>query len=383
MKGFEIPEGVSDELFKEYKIKENIVKEIDKIFKKFGYRKVSTPTIEYYDIFSTIKSTVLKDEMFKLIDKSGEILTLRPDATIPIARIIAKNYKKDKGNYKVCYSTQVFKMKSETKRENTQIGIEYFGNANSEADGEVIVSAIESLLKCGMNFKIELGNARFYKALLDSTNIEDKDKKELKSLIEYKNFVEVRSYVENLDIKKDIKDAIIAIPSLYGKFEDTIKEAEKFVLNTDMKEALEELKEIYDFIKDYEYNKYVSLDLGLINNLEYYTGMMFKGYIEGYGDRVLSGGRYDNLTHYYGETIPATGFSISVDELINAITNKKEIIDDSFFKIDYKINYKVENRKKAIQKAKELRAQNYIVELERIKEFPENKLENIKNIINI
>ncbi len=383
MKGFETPEGVSDELFKEYKIKEDIVKKIRGVFKSFGYKRVSTPTIEYYEIFSSIKSTILKDEMFKLIDSSGEILTLRPDATIPIARIIAKNYKSDKGIYKVCYSTQVFKMKSEIKRERTQTGIEYFGNPNAEADGEVIVSAIESLLECGVNFKIELGNAGYYKGLLNSTDLSEEEKMNLKNLIEYKNFVELRNYVDTLEISDELKKAIDAMPSLYGSFEETLEEAAKYSVNDKMSSALEELKEIYKFIKDYGYEEYVSLDLGLINNLDYYTGMMFKGYLEGYGDRILSGGRYDNLTHYYGETIPATGFSISVDDLIEGMMIQNKIEKDPVFTIDYKVNYKEGKRKEAIEKAKELRKEGFIVTLERVEDYDEAESENAENIINI
>lgn len=382
MRILETPEGVSDELFKEYKAKQDILNSINDVFKSYGYRQVATPTIEYYEIFSSIKSRVLKNEMFKLVDKSGELLTLRPDATIPIARIIAKNYKKNKGNYKVFYTTQVYKMKTEFKREITQTGIEYFGNPNSEADGEVISNAVECMLKCNLDFKIEMGNARYYKSLLDETNLSEQIKLKLKKLIEYKNFVELKSYVNQLELDTKIKEAIIAMPSLYGVFRTTILEAEKYCLNDNMKYALDELREIYSLIEDYGYSEYVSLDLGLINDLEYYTGVIFKGYIKGYGDSVLSGGRYDTLTEYYGESIPATGFGLSVDDLMNGMIIQNKLEKDNKYKIDYIITYEKENRKEAIEKAKELRAEGYIVELKLIEDADEKtKVEEAKKIL--
>ena len=382
MRILETPEGVSDELFKEYKAKQDILNSINDVFKSYGYRQVATPTIEYYEIFSSIKSRVLKNEMFKLVDKSGELLTLRPDATIPIARIIAKNYKKNKGNYKVFYTTQVYKMKTEFKREITQTGIEYFGNPNSEADGEVISNAVECMLKCNLDFKIEMGNARYYKSLLDETNLSEQIKLKLKKLIEYKNFVELKSYVNQLELDTKIKEAIIAMPSLYGVFRTTILEAEKYCLNDNMKYALDELREIYSLIEDYGYSEYVSLDLGLINDLEYYTGVIFKGYIKGYGDSVLSGGRYDTLTEYYGESIPATGFGLSVDDLMNGMIIQNKLEKDNKYKIDYIITYEKENRKEAIKKAKELRAEGYIVELKLIEDADEKtKVEEAKKIL--
>lgn len=369
MKGFELPEGVSDELFKEYKAKQDILDKIGEVFRSYGYRRVATPTIEYYDIFSSIKSTVLKEEMFKLVDKSGELLTLRPDATIPIARIVAKNYKKSKQNYKVCYTTQVFKMHSEQKRESTQTGIEYFGNPSPEADGEVISNAIESLIKCGVKFKIDIGNAGYYKGLLDETKLSEDIKEKLKDLIERKNFVEIRRYVEALELEDCLKKAIIEMPSLYGDFEEVIASAKELCLNERMKKSLEDLKNIYSIIADYGYSEYVSIDLGLINDLEYYTGVIFKGYLEGYGETILSGGRYDQLTEYYGEKIPATGFGISVDDLMNGMAIQGVEIEESADYVDYRVNYLLEERRNAISLAKELRSEGYTVELQRVNEF--------------
>ncbi|OHW62255.1 ATP phosphoribosyltransferase regulatory subunit [Andreesenia angusta] len=369
MIGFQTPQGVRDELFREYEEKQNMLKGISGIFKSFGYREVATPTIEYYEVFSSIKSSIIKNEIFKLIDKSGELLALRPDATIPIARIVANNYKSSKKNYKLFYNTQVFKMSNEKKREVTQTGVEYFGNINPEADAEVISIAIKTLIENGAEFHIEIGNAGYYKGLLEEVQLSDVLESKLKELVESKNFAEIKKFVESLDISEEHREILAKIPDLYGDFTQTLEEAEEYCLNDNMRNAVEDLKEIYDVLSDYGYEDHISLDLGLINDLDYYTGMVFKGYVKGYGETVLSGGRYDTLTKYYGQYIPATGFGLNVDDLINAITVQEAGCDASDKYIDYKINYKKDVRKSAIELAESLRSSGYVVELERKDSF--------------
>lgn len=369
MIGFQTPQGVRDELFREYEEKQNMLKGISGIFKSFGYREVATPTIEYYEVFSSIKSSIIKNEIFKLIDKSGELLALRPDATIPIARIVANNYKSSKKNYKLFYNTQVFKMSNEKKREVTQTGVEYFGNINPEADAEVISIAIKTLIENGAEFHIEIGNAGYYKGLLEEVQLSDVLESKLKELVESKNFAEIKKFVESLDISEEHREILAKIPDLYGGFVETLEEAEEYCLNDNMRNAVEDLKDIYDVLVDYGYEDHISLDLGLINDLDYYTGVVFKGYVKGYGEMVLSGGRYDTLTKYYGQYIPATGFGLNVDDLINAITVQEDGCDASDKYIDYKINYKKDVRKSAIELAESLRGSGYVVELERKDSF--------------
>ncbi|KNF10173.1 ATP phosphoribosyltransferase regulatory subunit [Gottschalkia purinilytica] len=362
MVSFQTPQGVKDEIFIDYEIKQNIIKKINDIFKNFAYREVFTPTIEYYDVFSNIKSTVLKDEMFKLIDKSGDILVLRPDVTIPISRIVANNYKNSKKDFKVFYTTQVFRTNDEKRREFTQTGIEYFGNDEPESDSEVIAVAIKSLLKNDIKFHIEIGHADYYKGLLEEANLKEETEEKLKELIENKNFVEIERLVAQLNLDEKVKTVITEIPNLYGECCEVIESAKKLCLNDRMLKSLEDLENVSEILKDYGYSKYISIDLGLINHLDYYTGVIFKGYMNNYGEIILSGGRYDSLTEYYGEHIPATGFGINIDELISGIIRQNGLKDDGTY-IDYKIFYDTRNRKGAFELANIMRDKDLVVEL--------------------
>lgn len=373
---FQTPEGVKDELFNEYERKQNIVQNINNTFKSFAYREAFTPTIEYYDVFSSIKSTVLKGEMFKLIDKSGDILVLRPDVTIPIARMVANNSKTQKKNFKVFYNHQVFRMDNENRREITQTGIEFFGSDKSSADAEVISIAAKSLLKIDIDFRIEIGHANYYKGLLEEIHIDNTDTYEtLKELIENKNFVELKRLTCELDLDERVKKVIVEMPNLYGDFREVLKHAQSLCLNDKMCESLKDLREVCEIIEDLGYGRYISVDLGLINHLDYYSGVIFKGYMASHGEMILSGGRYDDLTENYGKTIPATGFAINIDELLSGI-EKQAIPEVETVYIDYRVLYKSAERKTAFKLMEILREKGFVVEGD---EFSESLLDLLED----
>lgn len=363
-----IPEGVEDTGSNQYEIKENIIKNIKNIYRSYGYRQIQTPTLEYYDLFSSVPGTISRDEMFKLIDSSGKILVLRPDATVPIARIAAANYKKLRGNLKFCYVTNIFRInngENGQKREFTQAGVEYIGSDSREADAEVIALGIETLIKCGIpDFQVDLGQARYFKGLVQEMGMLENEGELVRKLIEDKNFAELNEIIKKLEIPDTLKNTILKIPYLYGSPEKVIEEAKNLVCNEEMKAALDYLKAVYEILKDYGYEKYISIDLGLISHIHYYTGILFKGYINNFGREILSGGRYDNLTKHYGYHIPATGFGINVDELMEVI-EMYGIDDETLFSTDYLILYNDENRRDALEVAAELRDRGFIVECDR------------------
>lgn len=377
---FQTPEGVKDELFNEYERKQKIVQNINNTFKSFAYREAFTPTIEYYDVFSSIKSTVLKGEMFKLIDKSGDILVLRPDVTIPIARMVANNSKTQLKNFKVFYNHQVFRTDDENRREITQTGVEFFGNSKPDADAEVISIAAKSLLKLDIDFRIEIGHANYYKGLLEEVNIDNKDTHELlKQLIENKNFVELEALANELDIDDKVKKVIIEMPNLYGNFTDVLEQAQALCLNDKMCESLKDLREVCEIIEDFGHGEYISVDLGLINHLDYYSGVIFKGYMASHGEMILSGGRYDDLTENYGKTIPATGFAINIDELLSGIEKQAIPEEESAF-IDYRVLYKTKDRVTAFKLMETLRDKGFVVEGDEFSESLANILEDRKDV---
>lgn len=360
-----IPEGVEDTHSNQYEIKENVTNKIKSLFKSFGYRQILTPSFEYYDLFSRLKGAIDKDEMFKIIDGMGKILVLRPDVTIPIARMAATSYKNYRGYLKFCYATSIFRINNEQngqKREFIQAGAEYLGNSNPDSDAEVISLGIEALKKCRINnFKFDLGQIGFFKGFVKELRISEDEEELITKLIENKSFTELNEFLKDLNVSERQKEIINKMPYLYGKPEDVIKAAEELILNEDMMNALNNIKSVCSILDDYGYKECIAVDLGLINHLHYYTGIIFKGYVNNHGKEVISGGRYDNLTKEYGYYMPATGFGLNIDELMEVI-DPGSLGGDEVCYTDYLILYSDEWRKKALTLAKELRERGYIVE---------------------
>ncbi|MDF2673963.1 MAG: hisZ [Clostridiales bacterium] len=385
-----IPEGVEDTGSRQYEIKENLIRKIKRIYKSYGYRGIQTPSFEYFDLFSNLEGTINKDEMFKLIDCSGKILVLRPDATIPIARLAAASYKNNKCYLKFCYVTNIFRINYEEsglKREFTQAGVEYLGSDSKESDAEVIALGIETLMKCGIkNFKIDIGQAGYFKGLVKESGISEENEELIRKLIEDKNFTELNDMLKNLNISDTLKNTILKIPYLYGTPEKVIEEAKGLICNEDMKASLDNLIQVYEILKDYRYEKYISVDLGLVNHIHYYTGILFKGYVSNYGRAVLSGGRYDNLTQQYGYYMPATGFGLNIDELMEVVEMNK-ISDETICCTDYLVLYKDDQRKDALELAAELREKGFIVECDSARDIVSHiknaEARNIKEIVKL
>lgn len=358
------PEGLEDLHSEKYEFKEEIISQIKGIFRSFGYRQIVTPTLEYYDLYSNNYGNLSKDKMFKLIDTNGKILVLRPDATIPVARMAA-TYRFTNDYLKFSYVTNIFRLnKSQNgnKREFIQGGIEYLGNSTPECDAEIIAIGIKALLECGLNdFHIDLGQVEFLNRLMEEVKINKFQKTRLYQLIENKNYGDLGEFLDNLDISNEIKNILSIVPRLYGNPEEVLAKARKLVLNKKMEDALCNLENVYSILSYYGYDKYILFDLGFAKEIDYYTGVIFKGYVSNFGEVVLSGGRYDNLTRQFGTSKPACGLGINIDKLVEVIGMygiKREI--DCY--TDYLILFKESFREVAIKLSENLRSKGFVVE---------------------
>ncbi|MRG87253.1 ATP phosphoribosyltransferase regulatory subunit [Salinibacillus xinjiangensis] len=316
-----IPEGVTDLDSFDLAKKENVTYTLKELYRNNGYRQVQTPIFEYYDLFLDIKGTIAKEKMIKLIDRDGKILVLRPDATIPIARMVATNYQKQDSEIKLSYFTNVFRMDDDQQglqnRELTQAGIELFGKPDVEADVEVIRLTIKSLQALGFrDFKIDLGQANYFKELMNLSTISNEQLQEIRNRIENKNVSELRQILADIEMDAAYKEAILSMPLLYGEPEEVIAKAENLALNEEMKKELDRLRQVYHQLTEEGFGEFLSIDLGLINHLNYYTGIIFQGYIKNFGKPVVVGGRYDQLTKQFGTNLPATGFGFYLDDLL-------------------------------------------------------------------
>ncbi|MCX8129193.1 MAG: ATP phosphoribosyltransferase regulatory subunit [Clostridia bacterium] len=358
------PEGVQDILFEECFIKRNLEESIRRYFRSCGYCEVETPTLEFYDVFSSDTELTPQETMFKFFDQQGRILVLRPDITVPIARMVATKYKEAQFPMKIFYLGNAFKyneLGGGKQKEFTQAGLEILGASNPEADAEVIASAIKAVRSTGLeSFQIDIGQVEFFKGLMEETGLSAQDIEQMRILIDKKDYLGIEELVKAHNIRDDLKELILSLPRLFGSI-DVIDRVEKININKRSLDALENLRQVLKILDDYGLSKYVSVDLGMVQSLNYYTGIIFRGFTYGVGFPILSGGRYDSLVDKFGMKCPATGFSLGINMVMMAIDRQK--IETERPQIDSMISYKEDGRKTAFEVCEELRAQGLKVEM--------------------
>lgn len=316
------PTGTRDLLFEECTRQEEVEQRLRRVFLSRGYEEIRTPSIEFYDVFSFRNRPIDEEKMYKFFDQNGRILVMRPDMTIPIARVIGSTMMKPP--LKLTYSGNIFRAnKSMTGKYNelTQTGIEIIGIDNLRAEVECIVSAIHALQSIGVTqCKIEIGQVELYKSIVKKLSLTEEDEASLRNYIENKSYTGLSEFLEkkNFDSNDETIRLLKRLPRLFGGME-IIEEAERLASNNEMKQAVIRVRQIYETIERLGYSNYITVDLGMIQNLQYYTGVIFRGYANDIGEEILSGGRYDDLMGHFGEPLPAVGLALNVDQIVRVL----------------------------------------------------------------
>lgn len=371
-----LPEGTRDLILDECIVKRAIERDIDDIFYKWGYKEIITPTVEFYETFNHDSQTLKEEDMYKFFDNRGRILVLRPDMTIPIARVVETKFKDESLPIKLRYNSNVFRVHASLggkRNEYTDCGVELIGLEDKKSDLEVLVLALEALEKLGLSdFKLEIGNIGFFEGVFETLNISKESKEIIAQYIEDKNLKSLEDYLDEIDIKDEYKEFFNKLPWLFGD-RSILEEAKVLAFNEELKANLEYLENLYSELDILGYGNKVTFDLGMVPRLNYYTGIIFRGYGEGVGNTVLRGGRYDNLITIGEEYIPAIGFSLDINSVIEnvKISEKINTIDKSC-KIYYSSKYRIE----AIRKSEQLRQEGKIVEL-----IPDDSVNEIKVLL--
>ncbi|MFZ3577590.1 ATP phosphoribosyltransferase regulatory subunit [Virgibacillus sp. DJP39] len=347
----------SDDLsISDFSKKAYLLRTIKNNFLTYGYREVETPTFESYDLYQSITGTVKHDSMIKIIDPTGKILVMRPDVTVPITKMQVTT-PPSLAAERLFYIENVFRLAGDQqgKKEWTQAGVENYGPSSTETDAEVISLAVQVLRNLGFkSIQIQVGLASFFRPLLDVVSLTDSEIKELQSLIRAKNISELELFLSKRDVPEELQYLLIQIPYLYGDFTAVTKRAKELLISDSMVEQIQKLEDLHKILKLYDVDRFVSLDLGLINHMDYYSGIIFQGYVENVGKPVLMGGRYDQLASQIGSDLPAIGFACESDVLLEALDQGNLFKPDAAH-IDVLITYDTVRQKEAIQSAEALR----------------------------
>lgn len=320
------PDGVRDIYNVECAKKHTLEKRLRALLRLYGYEEIQTPSFEFFDIFNTERGTVSSREMFKFIDRDGNTLVLRPDITPSIARAVAKYYGDEQIPMRFAYTGNTFKNNTSYQgrmREITQLGAEFIGSADVWADAEMIALSIELLLEAGLKeFQVDMGHVSFFKALMEEACIDEETEEQIRILIENKNYFGIEDLLDKLNIEDELKEVIKRLPKWFGSV-DIIREARAMTKNEKALCALDRLEMIYEILGSYGLQNYVTIDLGMLTEYNYYTGVIFRGYTYGTGDAVVKGGRYDSLLGQFGKKAASVGFAVVIDQLMLALSRQK------------------------------------------------------------
>lgn len=367
------PEGVRDIYGEEYARKLLIEKKLHEMISLYGYQDIQTPTFEFFDVYSREIGTTPSNQLYKFFDKEGNTLSLRPDFTPSCARCAAKYFMDETKPIRLTYSGSTFTNTSSLRgklKEVTQMGAELMMDPSVEADAEMISMIIDAMKACGLkDFQIAVGEVEYFKGICSQAGIEGEVELNLRDFISAKNYFGAQELLEQQKVRKDYADVLLRLAdTVQGASE--LSESRAMVDNERSLQAIERLEKLYEVLKEYGTEKYVSFDLGLLSKYNYYTGVIFKGYTYGVGDAVVTGGRYDRLLSHFGKNAPAIGFVFVVDDLMEALNRqslKPEIPAESVL-----IFYEENAFSHGLKKARALRSRGVKTELVPV---PKNRAE--------
>ena len=320
------PEGVRDIYSTECRKKLTIQEKLHHLLHLYGYQDIQTPTFEYFDVFRDEIGTISSRELYKFFDRDGDTLALRPDITPSIARAAATLFEEEEFPARLCYIGNTFINHSSYQgrlKENTQLGAELIGEDSVEADAELIAMVVDSLKKVGLKeFQVNIGHVDFLHTLMDLTGLNEEKKAEVYALTANRNYFGVEEFLDSIQVKRSSKEAFSALNELVGGI-DILAQAKNIAPNSKGVMAVKRLEKIYDTLKLYGVEKFVTFDLSMSGTYGYYTGIIFRGYTFGTGDAIVKGGRYDHLLEKFGKESASIGFVIVIDELMNALIRQK------------------------------------------------------------
>ncbi|MCM1523903.1 MAG: ATP phosphoribosyltransferase regulatory subunit [Ruminococcus sp.] len=318
------PEGTRDLLFEDCAAVRAAESRLQKIFKAKGYSEVITPGLEFYDVFNMKSRYFPQETMYKLTDNKGRLMVVRPDSTMPIARMTAARLRDQILPIRLFYSQSVYRNRPGMRGRSDEIrqtGIELIGSGSKRAELEVLGNALEVLSSFNTSgFRLELGHIGFFKALVNDLGCESDVVENIRGLIEVKNYPALNDLLDGFGENK-AAGALRRLPRLFGG-EEVFEDARAVYSSPEASAVLDELKNTYESLERFGCKGMITIDLGLVNKMDYYTGTVIKGYIEGCGDAVLSGGRYDKLLSEFGFDLPAAGFAVNVDAAARAEMKK-------------------------------------------------------------
>lgn len=329
------PSGFRDILAEEAIVRERITRSVQQLFADRGYLPIETPTLEVMDVMRA--GGRLPGSPFKFFDSRGDLLAMRPDVTLQVARMCATRLSGQTDPMRFRYTQRVFReaeSKSQAEaREVTQMGIECIGESGPQADAEVIGLLTEALQVAGVQqFSLAVATVGVLRALLDRSGAPALWKASVLEAYHSSNFVELDrlTALNAVELGMDITgvapayaSAIRALPRIRGGRE-AIENVRALVAPLGCIDGLDDFEKTYDLLAEAGLAERILVDFSVMSSFDYYTGIVFEAYSPYLGTELGSGGRYDNMISAYGESRPAAGFAFTLEQAMEASSKEKK-----------------------------------------------------------
>lgn len=299
-----------------------------RLFESFGYKKFKMRKFEKYDLYLENKSFLRSGNIITVTDPKGRLLALKPDITLSIV----KNVRADILPEKLYYNESVYIADGGDGniKESTQVGLEYIGNLDIRALAEILFLASESLSRVDDNYRIAISHMSFVSDILNDSGLSEIDCNTVIELISEKNLHGIKALCKSLGVDISVTDRICSLAFVCGELGKEIENAKRFVCGSASEAGYNELLALSKVIEEFGLSDKFILDFSLMNDMNYYNGLVFQGFIQGVPKNVLSGGRYDNLVRRFGVETSAAGFAVFTDVLDNFRYQSEEFDYDVF-----------------------------------------------------
>jgi ATP phosphoribosyltransferase regulatory subunit len=311
---------------------ERAIYELRSLYSKYGYSHYRVSKFEEYDLYAKNRSFLVSENLLTFTDTNGKLMALKPDVTLSIIKNVVAN---ESSSYKLYYDEHVYRttVGGDGFREIRQTGLESIGSIDVFAESEVLMLAMKSLESISQDFLLDLSHMRFLEGFLENIGVSAENMQDFLSLIGSKNLSGLRSLCSALGIDNAKCESLCALTAMYLPIDKALKAIEGLVEGEKMQSAYAELEQIYDAMTCYGATDRLYLDFSVVNDMSYYDGIIFKGFIKSIPDSILSGGRYDRLMEKFGKKVGAIGFAVYLDKL------ERFAVEDGSFDVDVMLVY--------------------------------------------
>ena len=323
---------------------EEAVYRLRALYSKYGYARYKVSKFEKYDLYAHNKSFLVCENILTFTDTNGQLMALKPDVTLSIV----KNFGMGKsGTGKLYYSETVYRTsaRSEGFREIRQTGLECVGKIDLYLTSEVVMLASKSLALMNDRYMLDISHMGYLLGLLSEYGVSERDTDEVLQLITNKNLPGLQSFSLEHELAGEALEALTGITTLYEPLESALPKLSSYVRGEAMQKAYNELSALSSVLSAWGVEAPVYADFSIAADRNYYNGIVFRGYVAGIPEAILSGGRYDSLLARLGRSDEAIGFAV-YPELIGALNRNADEYD-----VDAVLLYSEDTDEKALIEA--------------------------------